>query len=113
MPKEMDEYVVIHGGKWKRTDLQDSVEWARLQQWEKRKWVARPALVSKGSVSAFGGQRYDPAHSKLVEDGWNHDHCEICWWTLHESEEPEHGEGYTSDGHKWLCSECFSKFILQ
>jgi hypothetical protein len=55
MPKEMDDYVAIHGDKWKWADIQESVEWARLQQWEKRKWVARPALVSKEGISDFVG----------------------------------------------------------
>jgi hypothetical protein len=109
----MVECVEIHGDKWKWSDIQEAIEWARFQVWHKRKWRLRPALVSKGSVADFKGQRYDPAHTKLVEDGWSHDHCEICWWTLHESEDPETGEGYTSDGHKWLCSECFSRFIAR
>jgi len=113
MPKEMDEHVVIHGDNWKWPDIQESVEWARLQKWEKRKWRVRAALVSKGGISDFKGQRYNPAHTTLVEDGWSHDHCEICWWTLHESEDSESGEGYTTDGHRWLCSECYSLFICK
>jgi hypothetical protein len=107
----MDEYVTIHGDKWKWADIQESVEWARNQQWKKQKWVARAALVSKGSTSDYVGQKYNPEHTKLVEDGWTHDHCEICWWSIHETEEPEHGVGYTTNGHKWVCTECYTHFI--
>jgi hypothetical protein len=107
----MDEYVTIHGDTWKWADIEESVEWARNQQWKKQKWVARAALVSKGSTSDYVGQKYNPEHTKLVEDGWTHDHCEICWWSLHETEEPEHSEGYTTNGHKWVCTECYTQFI--
>lgn len=102
----MDEYVTIHGDKWKTADVTESVEWAREQ-----KWIARAALISKGSASDYVGQKYNPEHTELVEDGWSHDHCEICWWTLTESDNPDEGEGYTTDGHRWVCTECYEKFI--
>ena len=107
----MDDYVTIHGDKWKWADIRESVKWACKQSWKKQKWVARPALVSKGSVSDYVGQKHNPEYTQLIKDGWNHDHCEICWWTLHESDDPEHGEGLTTDGHKWLCTVCFTRFI--
>ncbi len=107
----MTEYVTIHGGKWKLDDIQESVDWVLEQQWKKQKWIARAALVSEGSTSDYAGQKYNPEYTELVEGGWSHDHCEICWWSIHEDDEPEYGEGYTSDGHKWVCTECFNQFI--
>ena len=107
----MDEYVTIHGDKWKWADIQESVAWARNQQWKKQKWVARASLVSKGSTSDYVGQKYNPEHTKLVKDGWTHDHCEICWWTIFESENPEEGVAYTTNGHSWICKECYEQFI--
>jgi len=107
----MDESIKIHGESWKLADIQDSVEWARTQKWEKQKWAKRTALVSNGKVSDYVGQKYNSEHTKLVENGWEHDHCEICWWALCESEEPENGVGFTTDGHNWLCTECFQAFV--
>ncbi len=107
----MTEYVKIHGDNWKKTDIKESVEWAREHQWIKQKWVARAALMSKGSASDYVGQKYNPEQTEFVEDGWNHDHCEICWWSLHEDDDPEHGEGYTTNGYQWLCTECFNQFL--
>ena len=113
MPQnEMDEYVTIHGDKWKSTDIQEAVDWVCEQEWSKRKWKPRAALVSKGKTSEYVGQKYNPEYTKLVEDGWSHDHCEICWWTLCESEDAEEGEGYTTpDGRYWVCTECYEQFI--
>lgn len=106
-----EKFVTIHGDKWKSKDVEEPIEWARTQKWEKRKWHPRTALVSKGKTSDYVGQKYNPEYTKLEEDGWTHDHCEICWWTIHESDNPEEGIGYTTDGHRWLCSECYEQFI--
>ena len=91
--------------------MKESVEWVRKQNWKKQKWIVRAALVSKGSTSDYVDQKYNPEYTELVEDGWNHDHCEICWWTLCESDNSDEGEGYTTDGHRWICTECYEKFI--
>jgi len=63
-----------------------------------------------GTVSLYHGQKYDPDKIDLVEDGWCHDHCEICCWNIYESEDSEHGEGYT-DGDNWICLECYDKVL--
>ena len=107
----MEEYVTLHGDKWKTADLKESVEWVRKLKWKKKKWIARAALASKGSTSDYVGQKYNLEKTKLIEDGWSHDHCEVCWWTLCESDNPEEGEGYTTNGHTWLCGECFENFV--
>ncbi len=110
--KEMDEYVTIHGDKWKSADIEEAVDWAAGEVWKKQKWLPRAALISKGKTSEYAGQNFNPKYTKLVEDGWSHDHCEICWWSLHESEDPDFGEGYTNDGRSWLCTECYEKFVV-
>ena len=109
----MTEHVNIHGSSWKWADVQEPIAWARQQQWKQQKWTTRAALVSKSCVSDYSGQSYNPEQVKLVEDGWTHDHCEICWWMLFESEVLEDGQGYTIDGHKWICTECYLQFLEQ
>jgi len=45
-----------------------------------------------------------------VKAGWKKDHCFICRWELFESkDDSDHGSGYTN-GHDWLCTECYTKF---
>jgi len=110
--KEMSrESVKIHGEMWKYEDVREAIEQVRNRKWTRQKWKPRAALVSRGKVTDYWGQKYDPQCTQLVEDGWTHDHCEICWWTLSDSDEPEQGEGYTTDGHSWICEECFFQFI--
>ena len=43
--------------------------------------------------------------------GWDHDHCEICWWKLVEGDDPSRNAGYTFNGRSWLCTECYEKFV--
>ena len=105
------ELVTIHGDQWKLSDIREETEWVKSQCWEFREWKPRAALVSKGKVSEYVGQKYQPQYTELVDDGWTHDHCEICWWSIHESEDKECGEGYTTDGRTWICKECFKLFV--
>jgi hypothetical protein len=106
-----DKLVTIHGSQWKYDDVREAIEAAQKVQWNHRKWKPRAALISRDHTSDYRGQQYDPQYTKLDEYGWTHDHCDICWWTLHEADDPEQGEGYTTDGHRWICAECFRQFI--
>lgn len=106
-----EEMAVIHGDEWKYKDVEEPIKWARSQTWEKKKWKPRPALVSSSEVSDYTGQKYDSESFILAETGWTHDHCEICWWEIRESDEEELGIGFTTDGHSWVCSECYHQFI--
>ena len=85
---EKEEYVLIHGYKWKKTDIQEPVDWAITQTWRKILWSSIP-------------------HKDT------HDHCQVCWWTLFDSEEAESGVGYVNENNCWLCTECYEQFINQ
>ena len=111
---DAEETVTIHGGQWKWRDIAEEVAACRKSQWHQQAWRRRPALVhnSGGRVSLYHGQQFDPEKITLVADGWSHDHCEICWWTLSESSEQSEGVGYT-DGQSWICTECYEAFIRE
>lgn len=79
----MSEFVEIHGEQWKLDDIQESVEWIKKQNWHFKK--------------------YDKLN--------DHDHCLICYWTIHSSDNSEDGSGYFYGGSTWLCTECYSKFV--
>jgi hypothetical protein len=108
-----DPTVVIHGDRWKVKDVVDDVRFAITQNWHRERWKPTPALIHKkgGRSTQYRGQKFDPEKIDLVADGWNHDHCAICWWTLHETENPEEGTGYRNDTNAWICSECYQQFI--
>jgi hypothetical protein len=104
--------VVIHGQEWEVDHIKKEVIVCRQYTWERKKWVSGPVLVHKksGRISQFHGQKYDPTTIDYIENGWTHDHCYICYWTLSDSEDETVGTGYT-DGGDWLCTECYERFV--
>ncbi|GHC10564.1 hypothetical protein GCM10007047_29930 [Cerasicoccus arenae] len=75
----------IHGNDWHAHDISENVNWCKAHNW---KFI-----------------RY------AKED--DHDHCLICYWTIHKSDDPEVGEAYFYGGSTWLCSECYGQFIKE
>ena len=86
----------------------------RKYNWTFKKWTSRPALIDKsgGRSSEYTGQNYDPEKTDLIEDGWTHDHCEICFATISEgdSDDDFETEGYNFE-NAWVCKSCYQKFI--
>lgn len=109
----MNEIITLHGSEWKLADIQDDVDWCRQQSWTRQRWQPTPALVHKkgGRTSQYVGQKFDPDKIDLVEDGWTHDHCAVCWHALFDGEKEEDNTGWTDGNRNWLCSECHDKLI--
>jgi hypothetical protein len=106
--------VVIHGVPRSADRVRDSVQRCRMNNfhWDKRSWTSSDIVVARrtGKVSFDLSFAADGANFELVKGGWKKDHCFICRWELFESEsDAEHGTGYTN-GHDWVCSECYGKF---
>ena len=112
MPSEPT--VLIHGDPWKHADIADQIAACRTHTWRRERWQRRPALVHRvgGTVSLYHGQTFDPAKIDLVPDGWSHDHCAICWWTLGDSGSDEECIGYTDERGDWVCTECYQQFLV-
>jgi hypothetical protein len=108
-----EESVVLHGSVLRLSDIEDDIEECLQEKWRREKWKKRAALVSRdgGAQSLYIGQRFDVTRFELQEEGWTHDHCEICGFTLAEGDDPESSEGYT-DGFRWICVECFDKLLV-
>ena len=95
----------------------EMVEVFRKDIWTRQKWTRQPALVARdGSYTQFyHGQAYDAEKFDLVPDGWDHDHCELCFKTItdfvrEEGRVPVVDEGYTN-GDSWICRQCFQKYL--
>ena len=104
------ETVHLHGETWDWTAVSPQVEWATGRAWHPSEWNCRDALVEGSMDTPYVGQSYDPEKAEVVRGGWDHDHCQICFWTLRETEDAESGAGYT-DGDLWLCTECYEKLV--
>ena len=75
-------------------------------------WRPRPALIDKSTKSTrlYTGQKFDSAYFDLVEDGWSHDHCEICFTRISEGSNGECEYGYFNGG-VWVCKNCFEMIL--
>jgi len=86
----------------------DDLNLLRVENWELKQWKPMPALIDRsGNKQLYTGQKFNADHFNLVEEGWNHDHCEMCIERI----DNENPDGFT-DGFLWLCTDCFRRFIL-
>ena len=46
----------------------------------------------------------------VIRGGWDHEHCALCWQTI--SRHPGHQASGYSDGSKWLCCECYERYVV-
>ncbi|GAA4316795.1 hypothetical protein GCM10023184_00160 [Flaviaesturariibacter amylovorans] len=88
------------------------LKYFRSLKWTLQTWKPTPALIEKKGANArpYIGQGYDPVFFDLVEDGWRHDHCEVCFVKLCDNPETCQTEGYTAD-RQWLCRECYEQNV--
>jgi hypothetical protein len=100
-------------GKIELSYLLDMVGHLRQFTWTYRAWKPTPALIDKsnGSSRQYVGQTFDPKYFDLVNDGWTHDHCEICAQTISDKNGYGDNEGYVSENGDWLCNGCHKLFI--
>jgi|SRR6185503_4475331 len=109
---ERESTVLLHGDEWLIEHIRDEIAWSRSKTgWVLTPWKNRPALVDKNHSSPFTGQVLRNAAQRVDPEGWDHDHCEICWWKLMEGDNPSRSAGYTFNGRNWLCTECYEKFV--
>ena len=89
------------------------LEELRKMEWKFQQWRPTPALIERkgGAQVQYVGQKYDPTYFELVEDGWTHDHCEICYVILGANDEVGETNSYVSNGD-WLCTICY-KYLVE
>ena len=82
----------------------------RSINWRLETFRASPAtatVVEGARVLGKSSGAADP--SATLPDGWDHEHCELCWSKI-SALSGDSADGYT-DGNKWLCISCYSTFI--
>lgn len=86
----------------------DDLNWLREENGEPKRWEPTAALIDRsGNKQLYTGQKFNADHFIIVEEGWNHDHCEMCIERI----DNENSDGFT-DGFLWLCTDCFGRYIL-
>jgi hypothetical protein len=83
------------------------------RKWEKRIFTPTDAVKEKiGETIAT--RKLRPGESNIpkeniIHDGWNHEHCRLCWKTISPQASDEH-MGYV-DKDDWLCESCWERYI--
>lgn len=107
------ETIEIHGSKHNADYIHDVVSTIRSYNWHWHKTAFKPRDIAidreTGKFSFDVSLTDDAKNFELVKNGWKKDHCFVCRWELHESDD-EHGTGYTN-GRSWLCRECCELFV--
>ena len=106
-------YVTIpNKGDHELNTLLDTVHYLKQLVWTSKVWKSTPALIEKsGGSRQYVGQKFDPKYFDLVQNGWTHDHCEICYATISDIEDYGDKEGYNADNGDWICNDCYNLFI--
>jgi hypothetical protein len=106
--------ISIHGSQVKVELIRRLLVRCRERNWLWRKGPLKPrdCIIERksGKISLDLSLAEDSANFELIKDGWKKDSCMICRWELYESaDDAERGTGYTN-GHDWICRECYDKF---
>ena len=107
-------YVTLpNRGDYEVQTLLEIIKYLRQLAWTYKLWAQTPALIDKSGNSSrpYVGQNFDPKYFDLVEDGWTHDHCEICSQPISNIDGYGDRDGYKADNGEWICKNCYDLFI--
>ena len=105
----MKEFIKIPGkGKYELTMLVELLDYLRSVKWKFGIWKFSPALIDKsgGTLRPYIGQNFDEKYFDLIENGWTHDHCEICNEQITDDD-----SAYQSEENDWVCENCHDIFL--
>ena len=106
--------VIIRGEEWDVEYVLCMLSGMWAGAFRRAEWTPGDALVMKdGSCGMVcDGQDFDPEVMAIEPAGWDHDHCQVCNWTLSDALGDDHAQGYFN-GYNWLCEECYRLFVLE
>jgi hypothetical protein len=104
----------IHGKKFNVEAVREAVSRLKEQPWywERKQWQSRDVVFERdGKRFSFDTTlAKDSSKFVLVKAGWKKDYCAICRGELFESDDANHGVGFTN-GKDWVCTDCHQRFI--
>jgi hypothetical protein len=54
---------------------------------------------------------HNDGRAEVIEGGWDHEHCAICWQTISPSE-PDNEYGYRDQDDTWVCQTCYEQYVV-
>jgi hypothetical protein len=58
------------------------------------------------SSAKYSGEDFDPAIFEVVQGGWDHEHCNVCWTKIQAGDEYWDNDG---PGEVCLCAACWGR----
>ena len=106
-------FVKLPSGNIEIGHIRETYEDLKGSTFQYLKWTARQALIErKGGTSwLYTGQTYDSNYIDLVENGWTHDHCEICFMSFGDNENDYIFSSGYFNGYDWVCKSCYETII--
>lgn len=111
--KEMKYVILPNRGEFELDYIYEKSIELRKFKWSFTNWSFRPALVDiNGNSREYLGQDFDSDKFELIENGWTHDHCEICFTNISEGDNNSDFEidGFEYDSD-WICKCCYENLI--
>jgi len=103
--------ILVHGHPADRDWIEGNAAALRDRRWHADRWHRPKAIENRhGYRKRYYGQPFDPDQWRVVLLDDTHDHCGICTWTIFETDDPDSGTAYRSDG-VWICTECHARFL--
>ena len=91
-----------------RMDLQE----LKSRQWQPTDWKPKDAYISrKSGRPVWTSEPSLDEVREVVPGGWDHDHCDICWWKLDASGDPDRSNGFSDGSYGWLCRKCHDSLV--
>lgn len=107
-------FVKLPTGDIEIDHIREMYEDLKDTSFEYMKWTPRPALIEKNGKTTwlYTGQKFDPNYISLVNDGWTHDHCQICSINISDNENEYIVTSGYFNGYDWVCKSCFEIIIV-
>ncbi len=96
-------FVDVYWGDKAALVLDRSKEW-RLVEFQPVDAIERVA----GDGRILAKATSDDASASVVEGGWDHEHCDICYEKIGAAGLPK---GWTSASDEWLCEVCYEAYL--
>jgi hypothetical protein len=96
---------------WTPAQLECAIDTSR--NWRYSTFQANDIVLERADTGWIGHKRDSddetPPDGKIFKDGWDHEHCFLCWSTISGCLE-DSNVGYT-DENDWVCVDCFEKYV--
>lgn len=84
----------------------------RKRIWTQRTFAPRDAIAYKGADSTVVAEATRPnlpESGTVIKDGWDHEHCELCWEKISPWTDPV---AMFSVPNHWICRACHKNFVV-